>query len=141
MTRQGKLRIALLLSLLAALAGCSSVPEDVTAAVLRPFDSTEEPSIQFARRVDPLPEDEAVGAAEVWCVNVSFQCWSCGESRWHTCVSSFLVRWIGDRWEATEVASESEWEDWMARGCPREEDRISRIAPAAGPALVSAAAR
>lgn len=140
MTRQGKLRIVLLLSLLVALAGCSSVPEDIRAAVLRPFDSTEEPRIQFAQRVDPLPEDEAVGAAEVWCVNVSFQCWSCDHNRWQTCASSFLVRWIGDRWEATEVASEAEWVAWTARGCPREDDRIARIAPAAGPALVSAAA-
>jgi len=141
MTGPGRLRIVLLSSLLAALAGCSPRPEGVTIAVLRHYDQIEQPNIVFARRVDPLPQDEAAGAEEVWCVNVSFQCWSCDHNRWQTCVSSFLVRWIGDRWEATEVALSTEWEDWAARGCPREDDRIARTAPATGPVLVSAAAR
>ena len=118
---------AALLVLAVLLAACASPPREAEEAALRSFAPNQRPRIHSARRADPLPEDEQVGADEVWCVNVAFRCWSRGRGEWYTCVSSYLVRRIDDAWQAVEMATREDLERWEARGCPRESDVVEQF--------------
>ena len=54
---------ASLLVLTVLLVACASLPHGAKKAVLRTFDSEEQPRIHSARRVDPLPEDLKMGVS------------------------------------------------------------------------------
>ncbi len=102
-----------------SLVGCASLPGGAKETVLSSFISEEEPRILSAHKARLLPEDVAAGVEEVWCVEVAFRCWSCPHGEWRTCVSGYLVRRLGDRWESAEMRTEEEWAGWEARGCPQ----------------------
>ncbi|HHS97827.1 MAG TPA: hypothetical protein ENK08_08010 [Chloroflexi bacterium] len=108
-----------LLAVCLLLVGCTSLPRGAKEAVLSSFIPEEEPRILSAHRAHLLPEDATAGVEEVWCVEVAFQCWSCPYGEWRTCVSGYLVRRLGDRWESMEMQTEEEWAGWEARGCPQ----------------------
>jgi hypothetical protein len=118
---------AALLVLMILLAACASLPQEAKQAALDPFDPDERPRIHFALRVDPLPEDQEMGADEVWCVRVAFRCWSPSCGRWYTCVSSYLVRRADGEWQTDEIATREDWERWEARGCPRDPDVVQQF--------------
>jgi hypothetical protein len=110
------------LAVVVLLPACASLPREAREAALNFFEPERQPRIHSARRVDPLPEDERVGADEVWCVNVAFRCWSRGHEEWYTCISSYLVRHIDGAWQAVEMVTREDLKRWAARGCPRELD-------------------
>jgi len=85
--------------------------------VLRGFDPQSNPHIDRAQQVTPLAEDLALGAEEVWCVNIVYTCWSCEYSRYRTCADNRLVRRIGDRWEISVLQTEEDRALWEERGC------------------------
>jgi hypothetical protein len=118
---------ATLLVLAVVLAACTSLPHDAEQAVLRSFDPGERPRVRFALQVDPLPEDQEMGADEVWCVRVAFRCWSPGRGEWYTCISSYLVRRADDEWQTDQIATREDWERWEARGCPRDPDVVEQF--------------
>lgn len=111
-----------LLAVVVLLPACASLPREAREAALDFFDPDLRPRIHSARRVDPLPEDERVGADEVWCVNVAFRCRSRSHEEWYTCISSYLVRHIDGAWQAVEMVTREDLERWEVRGCPREPD-------------------
>jgi hypothetical protein len=115
------------LALAVLLPACASLPREAREAALGFFDPDRQPRIHSARRADPLPEDDQVGADEVWCVNVAFRCWSRGHEEWYTCLSSYLVRHIDDAWQAVEMVTQEDLERWEARGCPRELDIVEQF--------------
>ncbi len=111
--------LALLILLAVALAGCgSALPEEAKTMVLRGFDPQSNPRIDTAQRVEPLAEDLALGAEEVWCVNIVYTCWSCSYGRFFTCADSRLVRRIVWRWEVSVLMTEEDRALWESRGCP-----------------------
>lgn len=108
----------LLTSLLVLGAGCQSqAPSDVRQAVLRTFDSSSNVRIHTAHQAELLEEDVADGAEEVWCVTVTFKCWSCGHGEFRTCADNRLVRRIDGALEVSLVITEEDQSDWEARGC------------------------
>ena len=115
------------LALAVLLPACASLPREARDAALSFFDLDQRPRIHSARRADPLPEDEQVGADEVWCVNVAFRCWSRGHEEWYTCISSYLVRHIDGAWQAVEMVTREDLKRWEARGCPRELDIVEQF--------------
>jgi len=116
-----------LLALAALLPACASLPREAREAALDSFDPDLRPRVHSARRVDPLPEDERVGADEVWCVNVAFRCRSRSHEEWYTCISSYLVRHIDGAWQAVEMVTREDLKRWEARGCPRELDIVEHF--------------
>ena len=99
-------------------AGCRpQAPSDVRQAVLRTFDSGSNVRIHTAHQAELLDEDVAAGAEEVWCVTVTFKCWSCGHGEFRTCADNRLVRRIDGQLEASLVLTEDDLADWEARGC------------------------
>jgi hypothetical protein len=50
------------------------LPREAWQVVLHNFEADAEPRLISARKVDPLPEDQAVAAQDVWCVNVAYIC-------------------------------------------------------------------
>ena len=123
--RDGAILVFTILAM--ALAGCSgSLPPDAKKVVLSGFEPDENPCIDSARQVESLPEDLEMGAEEVWCVNLTFTCWSCDYGEFRTCADSRLMRRIGDNWEVTLVLTDVDREKWEARGCELIEDTVAR---------------
>jgi hypothetical protein len=118
--------IPLFIVLAMALAGCSgALPPDARETVLSTFEPDEKPHIDSAKQVEPLPEDLETGAEEVWCVNLTFACWSCSRGEWHTCADSRLVRRIHGNWQVSVALTEEDKEKWEARGCKLMPDTVS----------------
>lgn len=101
-----------------------SLPPDATEIVFGAFNSGENPQIDSAQQAEPLPEDLAAGADQVWCVNLTFTCWSCAHGEYQTCADSRLVRRIGDEWQVSLVLTGQDKELWKARGCKLIENRV-----------------
>lgn len=109
----------------AILTACgNSLPPDATKIVLGAFDSDEEAQISSAQNVEPLPQDLAAGAEEVWCVNITFTCWSCDYGEFQTCADSRLARRVGDEWQVSLLLTEEDRELWEARGCELMENQV-----------------
>jgi len=120
-------RFALLAILLLVLAGCgSTLPAEARTMVLRGFDPAAEPHIDTAQQVELMAEDLALGAAEVWCINVIYTCWSCDYGEWRTCADNRLVRRIDGRWEGSGLLTEEDQALWEARGCQMMDPVVSR---------------
>jgi hypothetical protein len=116
----------LVAAVLLVLAGCgASVPNEVQDVVLAAFDADAEARVHAAWHVDPLPEDLRVGAEDVWCLNVTFRCWSCDYGEFHTCADSRLARLVDDQWQVALVLTEEDRVLWEARGCEPIEDVVS----------------
>jgi hypothetical protein len=110
--------IAVLVVLAAILAGCGDpLPSDAKESVLSGFELEDKARINSAKKAEPLQEDLDMGAEEVWCVNVTFTCWSCDYAEYRTCADSRLVRRIDGVWQVALVATEEDQEKWEARGC------------------------
>jgi hypothetical protein len=110
----------ILLSVLLAviLAGCGpALPDDAQETVLNEFDPDTNAIIDSAKQVEPLQQDLDVGAEEVWCVNITFTCWSCDYGEWRTCGDNRLVRRIDGEWQVSLTTTDEEQELWEARGC------------------------
>ena len=88
------------------LAGCSDpLPPEVKETVLSGFELEDKARINSAKTAEPLQEDLDMGAEEVWCVNVTFRCWSCDYGEYRTCADSRLVRRIDGVWQVSLVAA------------------------------------
>ena len=111
------------------LVACASLPSEAKQAVLSTFAPDEQPRIHSAHRADPLPEDQALGVEEVWCVNVTHLCYDCARQRMLTCISGRLARRINNTWQVSWIMTEEDWEAWEARGCPREEEVVGEAPP------------
>lgn len=112
-------RFTLLTILLLVLAACSgsALPAEARTVVLRGFDPQSNPRIDRAQQVTPLAEDLALGAEEVWCVNIVYTCWSCEYGRYRTCAENRLLRRIGGRWETAVLMTDEDRALWEERGC------------------------
>lgn len=119
------------LLLMVMLVGCAKLPREAHQAVLNQFDPAEEPHLISIRRADALPEDQEAGAEEVWCVTMAYTCWSCSLSKYRTCASNSLVRYIESEWIVAPVVTEHDWESWEARGCRREDPVVGGTGPGA----------
>jgi len=115
------------------LVGCAAGPvcpnplaERAVRILREAYAQDENPCIDSARQVEPLPEDLEMGAEEVWCVNLTFTCWSCDYGEFRTCADSRLMRRIGDNWKVTLVLTDVDREKWEARGCELIEDTVAR---------------
>jgi hypothetical protein len=107
-----------LITLTMTLTGCGEkLPADAQEALFSTFEPEEAPHIETVKRVEPLPEDLAVGAEEVWCVNLVYGCYSCSRLEILTCAGSRLVRRIDGKWQISLVMTEEAKEAWAARGC------------------------
>ncbi len=112
--------IPILLSILLplVLGGCGpALPAEAKEIVLGGFDFDTNAIIDSAKQVEPLQQDLDVGAEEVWCVNLTFTCWSCDYGEWRTCGDSRLLRWIDGEWQVSLTTTGEEQELWEARGC------------------------
>jgi hypothetical protein len=124
MRRQGT---PLLLLLLTILTGCSEpLPAAAKEALFDGFEAADKATIHSAEPAQLLQEDLDLGATEVWCVNVTFACWSCDYGEWHTCADSRLMRLIDGEWQVSLVVSDEDAEKWQARGCELIEGTVSR---------------
>ena len=109
------------------LAGCGeSLPADAKETLFDGFDIEDKVSIHSAQQAELLQEDLDVGAAEVWCVNVTFTCWSCEYGQYQTCADSRLARLIDGEWQITVVMFDEDKAKWEARGCEPIEDTVSK---------------
>lgn len=109
----------------ATLAACGhSLPRDATKVVLGAFDPAEKAQVSSAKQVEPLPQDLTMGAEEVWCVNITYTCWSCAYGQYQTCADSRLARRVGDEWQVSLLLTEEDRELWEARGCELMENRV-----------------
>jgi predicted small lipoprotein YifL len=118
--------LLVLILLAMTLAGCGSgLPPDAKEAVLSGFEPEEKPRIDSAQQVEPLPEDLEMDVEEVWCVNLTFACWSCSYGEWRTCADSRLVRRIDGDWQISVVFDDEDKEKWEARGCELMPDLVS----------------
>ena len=103
------------------LAGCGSrLPSEVESMVLSSFDPDEQPRIHAATQVEPLAEDTAAGAQEVWCVDITFRCFTSlyyGRGEYSTCGDNRLVRLINGEWQISRVITDEEQDAWTTRGC------------------------
>jgi hypothetical protein len=120
-------RMILVFILLATLlAGCGdSLPPDVKETVLSGFDLEDKARINSAKNAKPLHEDLDMGADEVWCVNVTFRCWSCDHGEYRTCADSRLVRRFDGVWRVSLVATEQDRAKWEERGCKLIEGTVA----------------
>ena len=123
-------RFALLL-MAVLLVACDRLPREAEDTLFGNFDIDDTPRLLSVKQVEVLPEDEAMGAEEVWCANVAYTCWSCDYAQFITCSSAWLLRRVGDRWVADGVALEEDWDRWDAQGCPVEDPVVSMSAPGA----------
>ncbi|HDQ73897.1 MAG TPA: hypothetical protein ENN19_17640 [Chloroflexi bacterium] len=120
-------KIALALILLTAiLAGCGDkLPKEAKDVIFDAFEPENKPSFASVTLVEPLAEDIEAGFEEVWCVNITFNCWSCSHGEYRTCADSRLVRRSGDQWDVKVIFSEEDKEKWQARGCEFMPDLVS----------------
>jgi hypothetical protein len=107
--------------------GGARLPPDAKKVALGSFDPIDEPRIDSAKQVDPLEEDLALGAAEVWCVNFTFLCWGPPYTfvEKSTCSDSRLIRRIGDEWQVSLVVTDEDKANWEARGCELTLDPVA----------------
>ena len=119
--------VILALTLLAIVsAGCGGkLPPDAKETVFSGFEPEEKPHIDSARQAEPLQEDLEMGAEQVWCVNLTFTCWSCSYGEFRTCADSRLVRRIDGNWHVSLVLTDEDKEKWEARGCELMPDVVS----------------
>ena len=111
--------------LMMVLSGCGeALPVDAKEIIFDAFGDGEKPNIDSVKQVDPLPEDLEMGATEVWCVNLTFECWSCDYGEFQTCADSRLVRRIDDKWQISLVVTDEDKEMWEARGCELIEGKV-----------------
>lgn len=116
-------RAALVLTLLSVflttlLGGCGrALPADAKEIVFDGFDPDENATIYSAKQVEPLQVDLDAGAEEVWCVNLTYTCWSCDYGEFRTCADSRLLRRINGEWQVSLVFTDEDKELWEARGC------------------------
>ena len=123
-TVHGTIALALII-LVTTLGGCSSsLPSDAQTILIDAFERDQKPNIISAQQVEPLQEDLALGAEEVWCVQVSFVCWSCDYGEYQTCADSRLARRVGDEWQISLVLTEGDKNAWKARGCQLAENKV-----------------
>lgn len=119
--------VVLFTLLLGVLVGCgTSMPTEARDALELTFYPDQEMQIQSTQQVEPIAVDQELGAEEVWCVNVTFTCWSCDYGEYRTCSDSRLVRRFGDQWQADPVLTEEEIEQWEARGCELMTETVRR---------------
>jgi hypothetical protein len=114
---------------LATLIGCvQRLPPEAEEAVLGPYDpQIYQPVIISVDQVEPLPEDVAVGAEEVWCVNLTVRCvspfyWTRDE--YPTCGDSRLVRLIDGQYQVSVLMDEEDEAKWEERGCELMEVQV-----------------
>jgi hypothetical protein len=118
--------VLLLTLLLGVLVACgSSLPSDAQDELELAFYSEPSMRIHSAEQVEPLAVDREVGAEEVWCVNVTFSCWTCDYGEYRTCSDSRLVRRVGDEWQVVPVLTEDDRQQWEARGCELMTELVS----------------
>ena len=92
--------------------GCGKqLPSDAQEVVFDGFAPDDNPRIDSVRQAEPLPEDLEMGAEQVWCVNLTFTCWSCACGEFRTCADSRLVRRIDDEWQVTLVLTHADKEE------------------------------
>jgi len=109
------------------LTGCGEpLPADAQETLFDGFEVEDKATIHSAERAELLQEDLDMGAEEVWCVNVTFACWSCDFAEWRTCADSRLMRLIDGEWQVSLVISEEDEEKWEARGCEPIEGTVGR---------------
>jgi len=119
--------ISLTMLLTIILGGCGrALPVDAKEALFSGFESDDNATIYSARQAEPLQQDLDMGADEIWCVNVTFKCWSCVYGQYQTCADSRLMRRINGEWQVSLVVSEDDKEKWEARGCELIEDTVAR---------------
>jgi hypothetical protein len=120
-----RITVVLTTWLLLMVAGCRPpAPSDVRQAVLRSFDADQNARIHAAHQAQLLEVDALAGAEEVWCVNVTFRCWSCAHGEYRTCADSRLVRRIDGQPQVSLVLTEEDQADWEARGCELLENTV-----------------
>ena len=124
MNHHTRARLAAALGLLLLLTACARLPADARRAVLNTMGAGNEPRIISAQRVEPLPEDTAAGADEVWCVNLSYTCWVCTCGDYRICGTSRLLRHIAGHWQVTPVITVQARAAWEERGCELAPDII-----------------
>ena len=113
-------------TVLVVLGGCqSSLPPEAKEALLGAFYPEENPRIDSVKAARLLPEDQALGVEEAWCVNITFVCWSCSYGEYRTCADSRLVYRIGDTWQVSLVVTEEDKKKWVDRGCELIPDLVS----------------
>ena len=119
----------LVLALMTALTACGSkLPQEARELVLGTFDPDERPSLYNIAQVEPLGEDLAIGAEEVWCVNITFRCYTAGyygRGELSTCADNRLVRLIDGQWQATRLLTDQDRANWEERGCESIEGVIA----------------
>lgn len=119
--------VLLLLLLLTILTGCSEpLPAAAQETLFDGFEAADEATIHSAEPAQLLQADLDLGATEVWCVNVTFACWSCDYGEWRTCADSRLMRLIDGEWQVSLVISDEDGEKWQARGCELIEGTVDR---------------
>ena len=117
-------RTLVVLVLALILAACTGLPSDARRAALNTMGAGNEPRIISAQQVEPLPEDTAAGADEVWCVNLSYTCWVCTCGDYRICGTSRLLRRIAGHWQVKPVITVQDRQAWEARGCELAPDII-----------------
>ena len=123
-SRYGAL-VLVFVALATALSGCGpAIPVDAKEMIFDGFDVDGEARIESAVQAELLPQDIEMGATEVWCVNVTFSCWSCDYGEFQTCADSRLVRRIDDEWQVSLVFTEKDQTMWEARGCELIEGKV-----------------
>ena len=119
--------VLLIILLPTILTGCSEpLPADAKEILFDGFETEDKATIHSAKQAELLQEDLDMGAEEVWCVNVTFACWSCDFAEWHTCADSRLMRLVGGEWQVSLVVSDEDAEKWEARGCEPIERTVGR---------------
>ncbi len=114
------------ITVLVVLGGCRSpLPPEAQEVLFDAFDPDENPRIDSVEAAKLLPEDQALGMEEAWCVNVTFVCWSCGYGEYRTCADSRLVYRVGDTWQVSLVVTEEDKRKWEDRGCELIPDLVS----------------
>jgi hypothetical protein len=119
--------ILILVVLTMTLVACGSqLPPDAQTVVLSAFDIDANAKIIAAQQVEPIQQDLAVGAEQVWCASISFTCWSCDFGEWRTCSDSRLVRLIDGEWQVSLLMTDEDKELYEARGCELMVDTLAR---------------
>ena len=119
----------LALACMLTLAACGNkLPQEAKELILGTFDPDERPNLHYVAQVEPLADDLAVGAEEVWCVNITFRCYTAGyygRGELSTCADSRLVRLIDGQWHTARVVTDQDRANWEARGCESIDEVIA----------------
>jgi hypothetical protein len=121
--RDRRITAVLLLTivLVPALTSCGSqLPSEAKEVAFSTFDPDERPRISSATKVELQPEDIEAGAEEVWCVNLTFRCFTTiyyGRGEYSTCGDNRLARLVDGEWRISRVITDEDRANWEARGC------------------------